>query len=78
MKLEIEIEEARELLVFLIERLGKEAGLSAADLATLRRWRASVKPGSDSMRVFVAEVNADLSRTLENQKKSAVIKPDWR
>ncbi len=78
MKVELEVEEARELLVFLIERLGKEAGLGAADLATLRRWRASVKPGSDAMREFAAEVNADLSRTLENQKKSAVIKPDWR
>ena len=78
MKVELEIEESRELLVFLIERLGKEAGLGPADLATLRRWRASLKPGSDAMREFAAEVNADLSRTLENQKKSAVIKPDWR
>jgi hypothetical protein len=78
MKVEVEIEEARELLVFLIERLGKEAGLGAADLATLRRWRASLKPGSDAMREFAAEINADLSRTLGNQKKSAVIKPDWR
>jgi 2-iminoacetate synthase ThiH len=78
MRVELEIEEARELLVFLIERLSKEAGLSAADLATLRRWRASVKAGSDTMREFAAEINADLSRTLENQKKSAVIKPDWR
>jgi hypothetical protein len=78
MKVEFEIEESRELLVFLIERLGKDAGLHADDLATLRRWRASLKPGSDAMRQFVAGVNADLSRTLENQKKSAVIKPDWR
>jgi hypothetical protein len=78
MKVELEIEEARELLVFLIERLGKEAGLRAADLTTLRRWRASLKSGSDAMRAFAAEVNADLSRTLENQKRSAVIKPDWR
>ena len=42
------------------------------------RWRASLKPGSDAMREFADALNADLSRTLANQKKSAVIKPDWQ
>jgi hypothetical protein len=78
MKVELEIEEARELLVTMIERVSKEAGLSADDLAKLRRWRAGLKPGSDVVREFLAQANADLARTLENQKRSKVIKPDYR
>jgi hypothetical protein len=78
MKVELEIEEARELLVIMIERVSKEAGLSADDLAKLRSWRAGLKPGSDVVREFVAQANADLARTLENQKRSKVIKPDYR
>jgi hypothetical protein len=78
MKVEFEIEEARELLVIFIERLSKEAGLKADDLAKLRRWRAGLKPGSDVVREFAAQANADLARTLENQKRSKVIKPDFR
>ena len=78
MKVELEVEEARELLVFLIERMGKEAGLAANDVGALRKWRATLKPGSDTMRQFIANVNADLARVLEGQKRSAVMKPDWR
>lgn len=78
MKVEFEVEEARELLIFLIERMGKEAGLAANDVAALRKWRATLKPGSDAMREFTAKVNADLARVLDGQKRSAVMKPDWR
>lgn len=78
MKIELEIEEAREVLVFLIERMSKEAGLSAADVAALRKWRASLRPGSETTQEFTAKLNADLARTLEGQKRSAVMKPDWR
>jgi hypothetical protein len=78
MKLEVEVDETRELLVFLLERQVKEAKLSAADVAALRKWRATLKPGSEAMRDLTAKVNADLARVLEGQKRSAVVKPDWR
>ena len=78
MKVELEIEEAREVLIFLIERMSKEAKLSAADLAALRKWRASLRPGSEMMREITSKVNADLARVLEAQKRSAIMKPDWQ
>jgi hypothetical protein len=78
MKVELEVEEARELLVLLIEQMGKEAGLAANDAAALRKWRATLKPGSETIKEFTAMVNADLARVLEGQKRSAVMKPDWR
>jgi hypothetical protein len=78
MKIEFEVDETRELLVFLLERMTKEAGLDAKDLAAIRKWRATLKPGSETMREFTAKVNADLARVLETQRRSAVMKPDWR
>ena len=78
MKIEVEVEEARELLIFLLERMTKEAKLGAADLAAIRKWRATLKPGSEGMLAFTEEVNVDLARVMEGQKRSAVMKPDWR
>lgn len=78
MKIELEAEEARELLVFLIERMTKEAGLDANDVSAIRKWRATLKPGSETMREFTSKVNADLARVLETQRRSLVMKPDWR
>lgn len=78
MKAEFELEEARELLVFIIEQLAEEAGLEAKDRTALQEWRAKLSPGSDPMRELLAKINADLARSLENAKRSAVVKPDWR
>jgi hypothetical protein len=77
MKVELEVEEAREILLFVADRLAKEAKLGEKDRATLSKWKASMKPGSDGMRELAAKINADLARSLENQKRSAVRKPDW-
>lgn len=77
MKVELEIEEAREVLLFICERLAKEAKLPEKDRATLSKWKASMKPGSDGMRELAAKINADLARSIENQKRSAVRRPDW-
>ena len=78
MKVELEIEEAREILLFIAERLAREAGLDEKDRAALSKWRATMKPGSEAMRELAAKVNADIARSIENQKRSAVRKPDWR
>jgi hypothetical protein len=77
-KVELEIEEARELMACVADRLIKEAGLNDKDRAALRKWRTSMKPGSEGMRELSEQINADLARNLENQKKSAVRKPDWK
>ena len=79
MKVEFEIEETRELLVFLCDRLIEDAGLAEADRAALRKWRGeSMRAGSPGMRDLHEKMNADLSRTLDNKKRSSVRKPDWR
>jgi len=79
MRLELEREEARELLVLIIDRLIEEATLSDQDRATLRRWRSeSMTAGSDGMIDLTAKINADIDRALKTKEKSAIMKPDWR
>ena len=79
MRLELDREEARELLVLLVDKLIEEAGLSEADRATLRRWRSeSMKPGSDGMIELTAKINADIDRALKSGERSSIMKPDWR
>ncbi len=79
MRLELEPEEAWELLSLIVDRLADEVGLADEDRATVRRWRSeSMKPGSGGMRELTAKVNADLERALRTKEKSAVQKPDWR
>jgi len=78
-RLELEAEEARELLVVLLDRLIEEAGLADADRATLRRWRSEgMKAGSEGMKELAAKINADIDRALKSKAKSAIMKPDWR
>lgn len=79
MRLELDSDEARELLALIVERLLDEAGLSDADRAALRRWRSeSMLAGSDGMKALTAKVNADIDRALKSKEKSAIQKPDWR
>ena len=79
MRLELEAEEARELLVLILDRIIDEAGLSEADRAALRRWRSEgMKAGSDGMKELTAKINADIDRALKTKEKSAIMKPDWR
>jgi hypothetical protein len=79
MKIEFEIEEVRELLAFLCDRLIEDAGLEETDRAAIRKWRSdSMRAGSEGMRDLTAKANADLARTLENKRRATVVKPDWR
>ncbi len=78
MRIELEIEETRELLISLINSISHDSALNPADLTAIRKWRATLKPGSEAMREFTAKVNADVARVLEGQKRSASMKPDWQ
>ncbi len=79
MKVELEPEEARELLALIVDRLVDGAAFSDEDRATLRRWRSdSMKAGSPGMQELTAKINADIERTLRTKEKSAAMKPDWR
>ena len=48
MKVELEIEEAREILLYVADRLAKDAGLDAKDRAALSKWKTSMKPASEA------------------------------
>jgi hypothetical protein len=79
MRLELEAEEARELLSLVVDRIAAEAGLSTKDGAALKRWRSeAMKAGSEGMKELTEKVNAELERTLRVKEKSAVQRPDWR
>jgi hypothetical protein len=78
-KLELDPEEARELLMLITDLLTEEAGLNESDRAALVRWRSkNMTPGSEGMRELAAKTNADIDRALKNKEKSAIMKPDWR
>jgi len=78
LKLELELEEAGELMSLVVGRLIDEAGLGDEDRAAVRRWRSeSMKPGSPGMRELTAKLNAEIDRTLKTKAKSAIVKPDW-
>jgi len=75
---ELEPEEAREILALLVERLVQEAGLEDEDRARLRRWFSEeMRPGSQGMKELTAKINADLERVLRSKERSAVRRPDW-
>ncbi len=79
MRLQLELEEGRELLSLIVGRLAEQAGLSDKDRATVKRWRSErMKAGSDGMRELTEKLNADLERALKTKEKSAVQKADWR
>ena len=79
MRLELELEEGRELLSLIVGRLAEEARLSDKDRAAVKRWRSErMKAGSDAMRELTDKINSDLESALKTKEKSAVQKADWR
>jgi hypothetical protein len=71
-------DELNTALTLLVNRIADEAGLSAKDRATLKRWRSSeMKLGSDDMDEFVRKANEDFTRGVARREKSAIQKHDW-
>ena len=77
MKVQVEVEEARELLACVLSHV-LETDLGDADRTALRKWSTKMTPGSEGMRELLDKLNADMARALVNKKRSAVRKPDWR
>jgi hypothetical protein len=77
-KIELEIEESRQLFVAVLDQILEDAKFSAADRSALRKWRTAMSAASPGMRDLHDKMNADLARSLEDQKRSFVRKPDWR
>ncbi len=79
MKVELEPDEAWELMSLVVARLAGEADLADRDRATLRRWRSeSMQPSGDGMRLLTDKINLDMAATLGRKRGSRIRKPDWR
>ncbi|MDT7944183.1 MAG: hypothetical protein RQ985_06535 [Dehalococcoidia bacterium] len=78
MRVELEVDEARELLLLIVQKLAQEAELSEEDRAQLRRWFSEqMRTGSEAMKELTQKVNADLERIWRTKQRSAVRRPDW-
>jgi hypothetical protein len=78
MKIELDVDEARELLWAVTQRAAREAGLSDADRAKVRRWFSEeMRLGSAAMAALTDKINADLDRALRTKQRSQLQKHDW-
>jgi len=78
MKVELEIEEAWDLMSHVIGRLVDETQLADPDKAKIRRWKTDeMRMTSQEMRVLAQKINEDLKGTIERKTKSQLRKPDW-
>ncbi len=78
MKVQIDTEEAWNLMSHIVARLLEETGLSDSDRARIRRWKTEeMKVTSQEMRVLAEKINEDLLKSLERKTKSQLRKPDW-
>jgi hypothetical protein len=79
MKVELDVDEAWELMSLVVARVAEEAALSDGDRAKVRRWRSqSMRPEGDAMRLLAGKMNEDLAKAAERKKRSQIRKPDWR
>ena len=78
MKVELDTDEAWNLLSHVIVRMVDETTLSDQDKARIRRWKSDeMRATSQEMRVLTSKINEDLAKTMERKTKSQLRKPDW-
>ncbi|HLF71810.1 MAG TPA: hypothetical protein VI759_06635 [Dehalococcoidia bacterium] len=78
MKVELENDEAWNLLSHVVVRVLDEVALSDSDRARVRRWKSEeMRPTSQEMRVLTSKMNEDLSAALARKTRSQIRKPDW-
>ena len=78
MKVELDTDEAWNLLSHVIVRMVDETELADKDRAAIRRWKSDeMRATSQEMRVLTSKINEDLQKMLERKTKSQLRKPDW-
>ena len=78
MKVELDNDEAWNLMSHVINRLIEETPLADADRARVRRWKSDeMRVTSQEMRVLTQKINEDLAKQIERKQKSQLRKPDW-
>ena len=79
MKVELDIDEAWDIMSLVVARLAKDASLSDSDRAKVRRWRSNtMRPEGDAMRLLTGKLNEDVAMAMERKKRSQIRRPDWR
>jgi hypothetical protein len=79
MKVEFEIDEAWELLNYVINTMLEETELPDADKAKIRRWKSDeMRVTTQEMRVLAEKLNADVQATQARKTKREIRRPDWR
>ncbi len=79
MKVELDVDEAWELMSLVVARLLDQTSLSDKDRAGIRRWRSdSMQTTGESMRHLGRKMNEDLAQVVDRKKRSQIRKPDWR
>ena len=78
MKVELDNDEAWNLLSHVVGRLIEETPLSDSDRARIRRWKSDeMRVTSQEMRVLTQKINEDLQKTLDRKTRSQLRRPDW-
>jgi hypothetical protein len=78
MKVELDNDEAWNLMSHVVRRMLEETELTDADRARIRRWKSDeMRVTSQEMRVLTSKINEDLAKTLERKTRSQLRKPDW-
>ena len=79
MKVELDTDEAWELMSLVVARLLDEASLADRDRAKVRRWRSeAMRPGDEPMRLLASKINKDLSEVFERKRRSQLRKRSRR
>jgi len=77
-KIELDNDEAWNLLSHIVGRIIEEIELPDPDKARIRRWKSDeMRVTSQEMRVVTSKINEDLATSLERKTKSQLRKPDW-
>ena len=78
MKVELDVDEAWNLLSHIVGRLIDEVPLADADRARIRRWKSEeMRVTTQEMRVLTEKINESIRLTLERKTKSQLRRPDW-
>ncbi len=78
MKVELDNDEAWNLLSHVVVRLLDETPLSDSDRARIRRWKSEeMRETTQEMRDLTQKMNEEVAKTLERKTKSQLRRPDW-
>ena len=78
MKVEIDTDEAWNLMSHVIVRLLDETQLTDSDRARIRRWKSDeMRVTSQEMRVMSQKMNETIQEVMARKTKSQIRKPDW-